>query len=672
MKTIFYHHFGAFDAIAHLFSGMRDVYYFNSSVLARLVVLLSRQHKVKAVPFSLATLKDLKGEHYWKRIYNQHLLQLCRDNSDRLFGQEPVIKMLSDRFGKSSIFLYFRKVLEKQLTDYVIFLQAIVWCREQGIIDLVAPAVFVIPKSFYGQILHGYGPTAFGVAIVECLSIRSIALFIISITRQFGKIAPLLFRALSRFASFLGSSQKLQSSHERAVMVGIPYMGIGMGLEKKSRCEFPWLLHSIIPLDQVLVYFRRGDVPISAEPIQEWSKHGLQYCSLVGTDKIDKTVRRSIPSLKAVLQLIIWMMWIIIRGFRQILMRNWQSIFLVGPAIDFVISYILATEFYTANNIKVVIDYDIYATIRIAEQKALADFGGVSIGYQLSHWSFAGSYLATQAQTMFLFGPYYADIFREGDSPSSTILYSGYITDYAFDAVKERANSLRQALCSRGAQRIIAYFDENSSDDRMSMILNKTASAIYKNFLEMVIFNPKLGLIIHPKKPTTLFKRLPDIKPLFEQAVATGRCILQIGLYRTTAYPTETAQAADLCVASLLGGTVALESMLSGVKTVMIDLEGMRSSPEYQWGKNRIVFDSLDGLMSALKPWVLNSDSAGIGDLSVVLNLSLKDPFQDGNASKRIAHYIAWLLEKFNTKASAAEATVYANHQYQQHWPTPI
>ena len=81
--------------------------------------------------------------------------------------------------------------------------------------------------------------------------------------------------------------------------------------------------------------------------------------------------------------------------------------------------------------------------------------------------------------------------------------------------------------------------------------------------------------------------------------------------------------------------------------TVFLDLEKLYSNPVYQWGKGKVVFDSLDDLFSAINKYRENPESIpDFGYLS--LWAKDKDPFKDGNASLRIGQYINWLLEMFN------------------------
>ena len=227
---------------------------------------------------------------------------------------------------------------------------------------------------------------------------------------------------------------------------------------------------------------------------------------------------------------------------------------------------------------------------------------------------------------------------------------------------------IRKQLLDKGVKFILCYFDENSMDDRMAGITHERSARIYKYLIEKMLDDETLGLIFKPVFPKTLYQRVSSINNLFEKAKASGRCIfMDRGSYVTEQYPTEAAQAADLCVGLLLSGTVALEAYLSGTPTVFLDLEKLYSNPVYQWGKGKVVFDSLDDLFSAINKYRENPESIpDFGYLS--LWAKDKDPFKDGNASLRIGQYINWLLEMFNEGKTREDAIGYANQKYADAW----
>ena len=334
----------------------------------------------------------------------------------------------------------------------------------------------------------------------------------------------------------------------------------------------------------------------------------------------------------------------------------------------FIRQYSYWLDFFSSNNVKVNINPSDFSKVNIPMHIALEKSGGITISYQFSNLNFTSIGLSSAADVLFSFGPAYRWIWGKNRSELKSLVYCGYLTDYSFKEVRDDSVKLRKQLKDKGAKFILCYFDENSSDDRMSPISNERSAEIYRYFIEKVLKDETLGLIIKPGYPKTLYQRISSIKDLIDKAKATGRCVfMEKGSYVTEQYPTEAAQAADLCVGLLFSGAAAMESYLSGTPTVFLDLEHIYSNPVYEWGKGKVVFDNLDDLFSAVKQYRENPESVpGFGDLSSWVKG--KDTFKDGNASLRIGQYINWLLEMFNQGKTREEAIEYANEKYAEIW----
>jgi hypothetical protein len=250
----------------------------------------------------------------------------------------------------------------------------------------------------------------------------------------------------------------------------------------------------------------------------------------------------------------------------------------------------------------------------------------------------------------------------------ANFIYCGYITDYAFREVKEDSLKLRRQLLDKGVKFIICYFDETPAPDRMHVISNKMVTETYEYIIDTMLEDETLGLVLKPSRPESLYNEIPSIKSMIEKAKASGRCIcIDSGSYHTDHYPTEAAQIADLSVCHLYGGTTALESHLSGVRAVFLDLEKLYSNPVYKLGYGEIVFDDIDNLSCAIKQFRDNPESIpGFGDLSAWVKD--RDPFKDGNASLRIGQYINWLFVKIREGKKREEAIEFANQKYAELW----
>lgn len=642
------------------------VYYFNSSKAAEALLNLFKVGSflsyVKFLDFALFDVKNKNKESYFPKIHAKDLIELCNLIETRIIKRDPFIISLKKIFDNEHVFTFFKKIANQDLQEIITYINVIKWHYE--IVNNWQPeqVEFYIEKPRYYSILQKFAQERFNIRLVPSLPITGIL-------RQIDKSAKNVFISLTLIIALFKDLFKKKRRESCPPMLGLAYLGIGASFELTGRCEFPWLLVSDIPLKQTLIYFRRKDIPVSESTIELFREKGIKHYALEKNKNSPKNLILYQPTGKAArkaIKLFFRLCLIVIKeikGFRC----KWLTY--ITDSWSFMLSFASAFDFYGSNNIKITVNFDNYDHFRIPEHCALNSLGGVSVSYQLSNWPLPNVSLAPCTDITFLFGPYYRRILSEGRGCASNLVYCGYLTDYAFSAAKEESASLRNALRKNGAQFIISYFDENSSDDRFSVISNSTSAKIYKTFLEWVISDKTLGLICSPKKPSTLIGRLPEIKDLLENAKTTGRCIFMDGRYRTNCYPVTPAQASDLAVALLIGGTVGLESFLAGVRTVYLDLEGLYSYPEYQEGKNKIVFDNLKALMESIEKF--RSDSAKhdeYGNIKLIENIQDKDLFHDGKAAARLGEYILWMLNKIESCGEKKEVIAYANRNYSRRW----
>ena len=231
-------------------------------------------------------------------------------------------------------------------------------------------------------------------------------------------------------------------------------------------------------------------------------------------------------------------------------------------------------------------------------------------------------------------------------------------------------------MLEKGAKYIMAYFDENSSDDPRWLIGHQIPREDYTFLLEKVLSESWFGLLIKPKVPgfgpKSLRNRLGPIAELLSSAEATGRCVVyqdrSDGAHQGWDPPVAAALAADVSVhGDLFAATAGMESALAGMKSLLIDRTGWSVSPLYKLGVGQVVFNSWDDLWNAcIEQWFKNSDIPGFGDWSYILQDL--DPFRDGKAAERMGTYISWLLEGFDAGLDRDRVMADASHRYGECW----
>lgn len=347
--------------------------------------------------------------------------------------------------------------------------------------------------------------------------------------------------------------------------------------------------------------------------------------------------------------------------------KRWAAV--SAAMFRYAITHAFWTDFYARNPTRVSMNQNDMSRLHLPMSEALADSGGVSVTHQWSNLRLPSIQMANSSDVVFGFGPAYRWHWETSDSAIRRLVWVGYVTDHAFGAVRAPAARLRERLVAAGARFIVCFFDENSSDDRLSIIPNERAVAVHRELLSRLLAEPDLGLILKPGFPRTFRARMSPISDLLEAALATGRLVIveASGGHKTDAYPAETAVAADLAVGLLLSGTAALESWLAGAPTVFLDLEGLKDDPVYEYGRGTLVFESVPALMDAAARWRQDADSVpGFGDLERWAEG--KDPFRDGRASERIGRYVAELLGALDDGASPADAITRADDAHRRDW----
>jgi hypothetical protein len=186
-------------------------------------------------------------------------------------------------------------------------------------------------------------------------------------------------------------------------------------------------------------------------------------------------------------------------------------------------------------------------------------------------------------------------------------------------------------------------------------------AALYRSMLEWVIGDGRIGLIIKSKKPAVLAS-IPEVLPLLEKAIATGRCVRMENEWGRL--PTDAASAADISVGAGISSAV-IESVIAGYRGVHYDMTRLRSHEFYSWGYGRLVFDDLGKMMEALKKFASGTDE-GIGDWSKYVDKL--DPYHDGRGGARMGIYMKDLLDSIDSGATRDEAIGHADRSFMDKW----
>ncbi|MFH0771698.1 MAG: hypothetical protein V1933_03675 [Candidatus Omnitrophota bacterium] len=673
MNIIFIEHLTVFRLFSLFLSRKtnEEIFYFDASFFAKTFLKFFKPFKrVKPYDFNISELRDENNESLSKKIFREDLFEICDGIRIRLDEKSRFFNAMGKMFDREKISIFYAKIAAFELIEKVTFINVISRHRQINCSDKSATIEFFAQKTPLFEELKARAYEKHELNLIPVFSLRPM----FKISGMFLKNSMILIGTvlLSAASSFKARSAGVLDKTESKPKIAAAYRYYGVTFELNRRCDFPWLVKFGIPLEQALIYFEDKHKRFPAEE-DLLNIKGLKSINFISTFKkggIEKHMPVYEPTLTTARQALRVSMKLFLPALKEIFMLGFSGLYRAGKVLYFINQYSKAYDFYVYNNIKVGIDRDFSDPYLIAEEIALRDAGGISVTYQEANWLFPQANYASCADVIFLFGPHYYPIISRSNSLNDTVVFCGFLTDYSFEAVKKDSTRLRQGLLDNGAKFIVSYFDEKSGADRMSYITNKKMESVYKRLFEWVIADSEAGLILSPKEPATLPRRMSGISDLIKRAVNTGRCIFMEGKARTRSWPTEAAQAADLAVASLEGGTTALESFLSGVRTVYFDLIGLNFSAEYKLGRNKIVFNEIDELISAIEKCRANKNSFDeFGNITLIRDLiNSKDPFRDGKAAERMGAYLKSLLDSLSDGKSRQEAIDAANAHYTGRW----
>ena len=346
-----------------------------------------------------------------------------------------------------------------------------------------------------------------------------------------------------------------------------------------------------------------------------------------------------------------------------------ESRWLLKQVSSYYRSYDYWADFVERYNVKLYVTWYKYGGMHCVIADALQSLGGITAIYQRSFEEFPSPEASIAADVVFGFSQEGADIERRQHSVIPYYVATGYIGDHRFPLLREHARAVRNRLWQNGASRVLAFFDENSSDHARWSPGHESVREDYLFLLEKVLSEPWLGLVLKPKTPSTLRRRLGNVAELLRRAEGTGRCFIwEEGVIQGSYPPAVAALASDVAVhGHLFAATAGFEAALAGVPTLLLDREGWPVSKLYKLGEGRVVFTKWEELWEACKDhWNASTGTPGFGDWSPMIDEL--DPFRDGRAAERMGTYLKWLLDGLKSGLSRDVVMADAAERYCKAW----
>jgi hypothetical protein len=264
-------------------------------------------------------------------------------------------------------------------------------------------------------------------------------------------------------------------------------------------------------------------------------------------------------------------------------------------------------------------------------------------------------------QVFFSWGMHEANVLIDSGCTSKYLLIAGCFVDKTqedHDEAQKRFLILVEKIRSCGANYLLALFDT-------SILMRE----FYSFFLDWLIKDPKLGLIVKGKGQTWLKVEADGLDGLVQKALATGR--LQIA--DAEASPADIVSLVDFSI-GIASYSAVVVSALKGARVLYIDLQRVDQGPcdkshlcLQSLGPNRCVFYDFDSAKRAILGYFNDPESnPNLGDVSPVLDLF--DPFRDGLAGQRIGEYMKWYMDGLDKGLNRDDSLLHATRKYASKW----
>jgi hypothetical protein len=305
--------------------------------------------------------------------------------------------------------------------------------------------------------------------------------------------------------------------------------------------------------------------------------------------------------------------------------------------------------FFNFHDIRLFLSSHKYNSEHIAMTAAIRSLGGVGAINQYTFDGYKNLECRTVADVLFAFSNFSVALEKSLQSGISYSVVTGIPSNPIGGRGLEQMSLIRKNIMKAGAKKLLLIIDENSTDDARWHTGHEYQRENYQYALQAVLNSPWLGAVFKPKAPTTLRKRLGEVNELLVAAEKTGRCIVldgAAGLYSSVSIGLAS-QAADLCIhGHLCAATAAIECVLAGKPTLLVDREYTPFSKLYELPVGRVIFrDWESALATVLEHFQTEGGVSGLGQWGEFINEL--DPFQDGNASFRMGTFLKEILIGF-------------------------
>ena len=556
-------------------------------------------------------------------------------------------KRLRRPYDRGKFVLYLAQAVANEAYEEVLSLSVMQWVAPAARDDKGNSPTLLVRRSIFSSYILKEHPASRVLRVESYMSLGETRVLLRvagGFVRAFLLALLAMVRGLpARIARSMGAPASSESPRPR---IAVQYAK-GVDLDRAS--DIFWFPDSGLRPEQVLVYFSRDRFPATEAAITRLEELGLPWL-ISSTWRPGRRDLRYLADMLQVLLAGLRLGWAAI--VHRPALRSWQW----RAAVDLErrVSYTSAflREHHVAVHIHSVANTHVSIPLAFAAERV----GGIDLAYQWSGTEWIRSVRAriTASHVYFAWGRQFVERMRLKGLAPDVYLIGGHVFGHFGLRATERSPGIRQQLLNAGCEYVICLFD--GSVQRGIHQTPKLMADFYVTVLGWVLKDRTLGLVIKPK--SAAFEALPGVKPLVDDAVARGQCVVEDP--RTSSF--EAALASDIAVGVGVN-TAVLEAALAGVRGVHFDLPGLAMAyPGIGDGIGPLVFGDGTELYDAIQEDRRSGGATGLGDHGSWLGSI--DPFQDGGAAGRIGNYIRWYLESIEAGHDSRRAVADATARY--------
>lgn len=639
------------------------LYYLDSNKVSILLEKLSNlfakkqnnKFSLSHCDYDTSKMKNEKGIPLIKASVFNDLTNIVNKIDQTEIGENrSVFDCLNEKLShlKKDLRFYIKQQIAFDIRPDLIMANVTHWLitNSEGVLYGKNPVVLIEKKSYWSYLILDY------------LKDKNISFKIFrQLNLKRNKGAIFTYHVIKLFVELVGSLTKGQRGEEPLgkAMIGVPFyffQNFTNFIDLRNYYLF-WFYKSGIDPENIIIYVPSREFDINEEEVSNINKanFNLVYCPTRITSKRNIGVPVHKCSFRATLLLAQYLKQIIsmysyTRG--RFMKEQWKLLSLLFVQLPY------WEDFFTKSSIKIKFRFhDIFSVRDIAAKLS----GVITLSYHYSNHSELSILHQDICDIFFVWGEKYQKYFSTGNSSIRYLIQTGYVFDYTFAPKKRKSIVVRDSFAKKNVSFIVGIFSEN-----ISCYLRKAQLEFYKKILEFAVQHPDIGIVVKPKKEydEMLLRSIKELNKFIEMLDLQGRIIF----LDSRKYPVEAGFASDIVIGVIPDSTAGLECALAGIPMVIYDCTQRKDShPLYKDGRNKIIFDDIQYLISAINKNKEKAGSiSGFADWSHVLNIT--DPFRDGKANQRIAGYIKTLLFKSSNGFSRDEVIEAASRAYAEEY----